>query len=89
MELASVDIDKVLLRLASRKFATDAEQTKQQREAEDAAKRENKPPSQQVLLPSAEVAEVALALLEKMDIVLQQNSGVGLEDVSPSKPLTK
>ena len=84
VELASVDIDKVVMRLASRKFASE-EERKRHKEENEQAKELGLPtkPDQ-----DPEVGATALGLLEKLDVVLRSHSGVGLEELHPAKPLT-
>lgn len=82
VELVAVDIDKVILRLASRKFATDVELIKRLKEEAEDAKQQGRQPTHE-LLPNAEVASSALALLERIDLVLRTNSGVGMEESVP------
>lgn len=87
VEVVAVDISKVILRLASRKFATDAELAKRLKEEEEDAKAEGRIPTAQ-LLPTAEVSGAALSLLERIDLVLKANSGVGVEETAAPEPVT-
>lgn len=82
----AVDIDKVILRLASRKFATDAELAKRMREEEEEAKASGRQPTAE-LLPNAEVATTALTLLERIDLTLKSGTGLGVEDAPPPDPV--